>query len=68
MYNAFIHTIEPKAPLVQSSKFHHFDSDHSFHDNRLKLDVSFVWSPYVLDPMVKVFKKLKASNLNIHII
>jgi len=66
MYNAFIQTIEPKAQLVQSSKFRHFDSDHSFHDNHLKLDVSFVWSPYVLDPMVKVFKKLKASKLNIY--
>jgi len=68
MYNAFIHTIEPKASLIQSSKFHHFDSDQSFHDNRLKLDVSFVWSPYVLDPMVKVLKKLKASKLNTQLI
>lgn len=64
IYNAFIHTIEPKAQLIQSSKFsqsHSFNTDHSFHDSRLKLDVHFVWSPYVLDPMVK---KLKASKLN----
>lgn len=66
IYNAFIHTIEPKAQLTQSSKFshfHYFDSDHSFHDSRLKLDVNFIWSPYVLDPMVKVLKKQKVSKL-----
>ncbi|XP_050421478.1 N-acetylneuraminate 9-O-acetyltransferase isoform X2 [Adelges cooleyi] len=62
MYNAFIHNIEPKAQLVQSSKFAHplaIDTDHKFHDNRLKLDVSFIWSPYIMDSMVKKFKKLK---------
>lgn len=69
MYNAFIHTIEPKAQLIQSSKFshsHNFDADHSFHDSRLKLDVKFVWSPYIIEPMVKIFKKLKASKFNTH--
>jgi len=67
MYNALIHTIEPKAQLVKSSKFtpsHYSDSDHLFHDSRLKLDVNFFGSPYI-DPMVKYFKKLKASKLNI---
>jgi len=67
MYNALIHTIEPKAQLVKSSKFtpsHYSDSDHIFHDSRLKLDVNFFGSPYV-DSMVKYFKKLKASKLNI---
>lgn len=66
MYNALIHTIEPKAQLVKSSKFtpfHYSDSDHLFHDSRLKLDINFITSPYV-DPMVKYFKKLKASKLN----
>lgn len=70
IYNAFIHTIEPKAQLIQTSKFSHFnyvDSNHSFHDSRLKLDVNFIWSPNVLDPMVKVLKKLKVSQpLHIH--
>lgn len=69
IYNAFIHTIEPKTQLVQSSTFsysHFVDKDHQFHDSRLKLDVNFVWSPSVLDPMVDVFKKLKASKLNIY--
>lgn len=69
MYNAFIHTIEPKAQLVGSTKFLHsynFNTDHSFHDSRLKLDITFVWSPYIIEPMVKIFKKLKASKFNIH--
>lgn len=65
MYNAFIHTIEPKARLVPTSTFsasHYLESDHSFHDSRLKLDVNFIWSPNALDSMVKEFKKLKASK------
>lgn len=67
MYNAFIHTIEPRAQLVKNSKFSNFhDSNQSFPDSRLKLYVNFVWSPYILDSMVQVFKKLKASKLNIH--
>lgn len=64
MYNALIHTIEPKAQLVKSSKLtpsHYSDFDHPFHDSRLKLDVNFFGSPYV-DPMVKYFKKLKDVN------
>lgn len=68
MYNAFIHTIEPKAKLAPSSEFSShsfsFNNGHSFHDSRLKLDVKFIWSPYVLDSMVKVLKKLKVSKLN----
>jgi len=47
--------------LVQNSKFSDFhDSNQSFPDSRLKLYVNFVWSPFVLDSMVQVFKKLKA--------
>lgn len=61
LYNAFIHTIEPKAQLVSSSKFSHLNN-YTFHDSRLKLEVNFIWSPYVVDPMDKVFKKLKASE------
>ncbi|XP_025407376.1 N-acetylneuraminate 9-O-acetyltransferase isoform X2 [Sipha flava] len=38
------------------------DSNQSFPDSRLKLYVNFVWSPFVLDSMVQVFKKLKDVN------
>lgn len=70
MYNALIHTIEPKAQLPQSSKCslshsHYFDFNHSFHNSHMKLDVNFVCSLYVSEPMVKAFKKLNASKLNI---
>lgn len=68
MYNAFIHTIEPKAKLAPSLEFslhsQYFDQGQSFQDSRLKLDVKFIWSPFVLDSMVKVLKKLKVSKLN----
>lgn len=67
MYNAFIHTIEPKAQLVSNSKFLH-PLNHSFDDTRLKLKVSFIWSPFVLNPMNNVFKQNKASKLNIYFI
>lgn len=67
MYNAFIHTIEPKAQLVSNSKFSHL-LNHSFHDSRLKLEVSFIWSPLVLNPMDNIFKQNKASKLNISIL
>ncbi|XP_050545814.1 N-acetylneuraminate 9-O-acetyltransferase isoform X2 [Daktulosphaira vitifoliae] len=55
MYNAFIHTIEPNAQLVPNPKsLYALESDYNFHDSRLKLDVSFIWSPYVIDSMIKL--------------
>lgn len=70
MYYAFINTVEPKAQLPQSSKCsfshsHYFDFNPSFHDSHMKLDVKFVCSPYVSEPMIKALKKLNASKLNI---
>lgn len=55
--------------MVKSSKFtpsHYSDFEHPFHDSRLKLDINFFGSPYV-EPMIKYFKKLKASKLNIYL-